>query len=152
MGETRACLYSSGDLLKNPLRPEARLGVQESEPLDSLRTFQLPCPTMGSAAEPHTLTPPLPLPWEQLLLSKHSQCCGKDTKTTTRRTGEPHGHETKKNQETTPPRPPWRTRVPLEAEMFAGLAAWQVMQMCREQRKPLFCRTVGGYFCMQASW
>lgn len=84
MGETRACLYGSRDLLKTPLRPEARLGVQESEPLDGLRTFQLPCPTMGSAAEPHTLTPPLPLPWEQLFLSKHSQSCGKDTKATTK--------------------------------------------------------------------
>lgn len=106
MGETQACLYSSRDLLKNPLRPEARLGVQESEPLESLRTFQ---PTMGSAAEPHTLTPPLPPPWEQLLLSKHSQRCGKDTKVTALRTGEPGGHETIKNQVTASPRPPWRT-------------------------------------------
>lgn len=152
MGETRACLYSSRDLLKNPLRPEARLGVQESEPLDGLRTFQLPCPTMGSAAEPHTLTPPLSTPLGAAIPRQTQPELWQGHKGNNQRTGEPGGHETKKNQVTAPPRAAWRSRVPLEAEMFAGLAAWQVMQMCREQRKPLFCRTVGGYFCMQASW
>lgn len=88
----RVC--TAPEIYSKTQRPEARLGVQESEPLDSLRTFQPPWPTIGSAAEPHALTPPLPLPWEQLLLSKHSQCCGKDTKATVKTTGEPGGRET----------------------------------------------------------